>query len=296
MGRILVGISSWHDQALIASGRFYPPEAKTTEARLEFYARRFLVAEVDSSYHRMPGRADVALWVEATPPGFVFDVKAYSLLTGHPTPFGALPRVIRAEFGEAIPKEGNLYINKLPPEAADALWAMFARSLEPLAEAGKLGVVLFQYPPWFHVRKENFDYMAHCRERLAQYRLAVEFRTGGWLNDENAARTLEFLRQHELALVCVDEPQGLKSSVPPLAEVTAATGFVRFHGRNSENWETREASDTKFKYLYSDEELKEWAPKIRRMAERAEEVHVIFKNKFEDYPVRNALQMIELLG
>lgn len=132
---------------------------------------------------------------------------------------------------------------------------------------------------------------------MPHYRLAIEFRMGNWLNAEHRGNTLRFLRENGLALVCVDEPQGFKSSVPLLAEVTASPGVVRFHGRNEKNWESKNIpANEKYNYLYSLDELEEWVPKIQYMDSTAEEVFVIFKNKHQDFPVRNARQMIELLN
>ncbi|MEK7353978.1 MAG: DUF72 domain-containing protein, partial [Chloroflexota bacterium] len=176
-------------------------------------------------------------------------------------------------------------------------WEIFASLVQDVAAAGKLGVLLFQFPPWFHHNKENFDYLITCRERFPSYRLAVEFRTGGWLSGDSLKETLAFLRQHRLALVCVDEPQGLKTSVPMVAEVTSPVGVVRFHGRNAENWEKKGiTAEERFNYLYSEDELRAWLPKIRRMAEQAGKVHVIFKNKSHDFAVRNARQFAEMLA
>jgi len=100
-----------------------------------------------------------------------------------------------------------------------------------------------------------------------------------------------------LPLVCVDEPQGFPSSVPPLAEVTAPLAVVRFHGRNAATWEAKGITVAeRFNYLYSPEELQEWVPRIGRLAQEAEEVHVLFNNCYRDYAVRNARQMAETLG
>jgi uncharacterized protein YecE (DUF72 family) len=124
----------------------------------------------------------------------------------------------------------------------------------------------------------------------------MEFRVGSWLNDEHLKDTLNFLRELDISLVCVDEPQGFKSSLPPVAEATAPLAVIRFHGRNAENWEKKGIMSTdRFNYLYSREELQEWVPRIKAVAKKAQEVHVIFKNKHADYPVRNALEMKELL-
>ena len=156
--------------------------------------------------------------------------------------------------------------------------------------------MLFQLPPWFHPEPDNLDYISKCRERLSKYNMAVEFRVGSWL-DKQREETLKFLRERGIALVCVDEPQGLKSSVPPVAEVTAPLGIIRFHGRNSETWEMKDIMATeRFNYLYREDELNEWIPKIRDMADDTKELHIIFKNKHADFPVSNAVRMKELLG
>ena len=255
------------------------------------------IAEIDSSYHYFPTRQNLTLWLENTPPGFVFDIRAFSLFTGHPTPPHSLPRSIRDEHEELANHKGNLYLHHLPEGVAGRLWEIFASYVRAVDSAGKLGVILFQFPPWFHQNKENFDYLTACRERFLKHQLAVEFRTGDWLSGDNLEETLTFLRRHKLALVCVDEPQGLKTSVPPVAEVTSSVGMVRFHGRNAENWETKGIlTEERFNYLYSKDELRAWVPDIRRMAEQADKVHVIFKNKSRDFPVRNAREFTEILG
>jgi uncharacterized protein YecE (DUF72 family) len=174
--------------------------------------------------------------------------------------------------------------------------AIFIGTIEYFRNAGKLGAVLFQFPPWFHPEPGNFDYISRCRERLLPYPVAVEFQVGSWL-DKYREETLKFFRERGMALVCVDEPQGLKSSVPTVYEVTSPLAVVRFHGRNQENWEKKDVSTTgKFNYLYTREELKEWVPGIQAMAKKTENLHLIFKNKHADFPIKNALMMKELLG
>lgn len=295
MGRIRVGISSWADPGLVQSS-FYPAGAKMPEARLKYYASRFSIAEIDSTYHYFPTQRNLSVWLENTLKGFAFDVKAYSLFTGQPTKFNALPRTIREKYSGQIAAKDNVYLHHLPEEAVDELWGIFIGAVESLRKAERLGALLFQFPPWFHPEPRNFDYISRCHERLSQFQLAVEFRAGSWLG-QHREQTLKFLREQGISLVCVDEPQGLKSSVPLVPEVTAPFAMVRFHGRNKENWE-RGAIDAaeKFNYLYSEDELKEWAPRVLSMAKSSRELHVIFKNKHEDFPVRNAIQMKELLG
>ncbi|OGO39757.1 MAG: hypothetical protein A2147_00170, partial [Chloroflexi bacterium RBG_16_57_8] len=288
MGRILVGISSWSEPAFVDSG-FYPAEVKTAAQRLVYYASRFPVAEIDSTFHFFATTNNLKLWLDNTPDGFSFNVKAYSLFTLHPTPFSSLPKGFRETYAGKLPAKATLYLHHLPEDAADDLWQGFARTAGTFRAAGKLGAVLFQFPPYFHPSEESLKHIEICRNRLPEYPLAVEFRVGSWLNDEHRKETLAFLRKLDIALVCVDEPQGFKSSVPPEAEITASLALVRFHGRNQDNWEKKGVMSTdRFNYLYNREELQEWVPRIKRMANQAEKVHVIFKNKHADYPAQNA--------
>jgi uncharacterized protein YecE (DUF72 family) len=297
MPQILVGTSSWADHSLVESGLFYPPEVNTPAGRLSYYSEIFPIAEIDSSYHYFPTRQNLDLWLKNTPPGFVFDIRAFSLFTGHPTQPHALPRSIREKHGDLANHKGNLYLHHLPEDVVKQLWGIFASYVSQVKSAGKLGVILFQFPPWFHPNGENFNYLISCREHFPEHRLAVEFRTGDWFSDDAIKDTLNFLRRHEIALVCVDEPQGMKTSVPPLAEVTSPVGMIRFHGRNTDNWEKKGISaEERFNYFYSKDELRAWVPDIQRMAEQADKVHVIFKNKSGDFPVRNARELQEMIG
>ena len=94
---ILVGTASWTDKTLIESGAFYPPGCSSAEARLRYYASVFPIVEVDSSYYAMPNPSNSALWVERTPPEFVFDMKAFRLFTGHQTEPKFFPKDLQAQ-------------------------------------------------------------------------------------------------------------------------------------------------------------------------------------------------------
>ena len=295
MGEILVGTASWTDPTLIKSGRFYPAWARTAEDRLKFYASQFRLVEVDSTYYSLPSEANSQLWVQRTDRDFVFNIKAFRLFTQHPTPLVSLPRDIRQELPPQTAKT-NLYQRDLPEGLVSQVWQRFEEALAPLSDAGRLGVILFQFPPWFFPSNESREYILRCKDKLPRYRLAIEFRHSSWLNEKNQERTLAFLRENDLPFVCVDEPQGFKSSVPPVAEITADIGLVRFHGRNAEMWEKKGiAVVERFNYLYSEAELDGWAPKIKEMAGRTRQMHVLFNNCYEDKAVRNASRMKQLL-
>jgi uncharacterized protein YecE (DUF72 family) len=287
MGQIKIGTASWTDRTLLESG-WYPPDADTPEKRLAHYASRFPLVEVDATYYSPPAEQTARLWAGRTPAGFTFNIKAFSLLTGHPTAVSKLYKDLRPETDKR-----NVYPDDLPAAAYEEVWTRFLSALDPLVEAGKLGALLFQFPPWFTIRRSNKQYLLEVRQRCAPLRAVFEFRHESWFAGGNAEETLDFLRQHRLPFVCVDMPQGHRSSVPPLLAATADLAVVRFHG-HSDKWTSKDIHE-KFGYLYSDAELKRWAPKLRTLAADAAETHVLMNNCCRDFAQRNAGRLIDLL-
>jgi len=258
MASIYVGTCSWSDHK-----PFYPEGIRPAD-RLGYYAQHFSLVELDATfYHPMPAR-NFALWADRTPPGFVMDVKAYKQLTWHD--------------------------RKNPPthEAHDLL----RRSVQPLRDAGKLGALAFQFPPWFMVRPDNIAYIRSLREHYDDP-VTIEFRHRSWLSDENVADTLSLLRDAGLSLVVADEPVLGSGSVRAVWEVTnPALGVFRLHGRNYKTWYARvRTTGERFDYLYSEEELSSFIPKIGRLADGLDVLHILFNNNRDDYAVRNALQL-----
>ncbi|MET8151758.1 DUF72 domain-containing protein [Actinoplanes sp. NPDC049668] len=288
MGEIQVGTASWTDKTLLESG-WYPQTADNPEKRLAYYARHFPVVEVDATYYGPPAEQTTRLWAERTPDGFTFNIKAFSMLTGHPTKVSAIYKDLRPETDKK-----NVYPGDLPPQAYEEVWTRFLSALDPLVEAGKLGALLFQFPPWWGIRRSNKDYLLEVAARCKPLRPVFEFRNASWFDGDNAAETLDFLRRHELPLVCVDMPQGHRSSVPPVVEATADLAVVRFHG-HSEKWTSRDIHE-KFGYDYSKKELREWVPRLRELAGQARTTQVFMNNCYTDYAQRNAGTLIELLG
>jgi uncharacterized protein YecE (DUF72 family) len=293
MSAIKVGISSWTEPTLIKSG-WYPPDANTAEDRLRYYASKFPVAEVDSTFYALPNAKTAQLWVERTPKDFVFDAKAYALLTQHPAPPSRLPKDLRDKLADS---KSNLYFKDLGPKDKESIWDRFREGLQPLQDAGKLGAVLFQFPKWFMPSPVSYRFMEDLREWLPDFGIAIEFRQASWLKAERRQRLLDFLKGHGYTYVVVDEPQGFTSSVPPVVAATAPLGMVRFHGHNKENWEKRSITAAeRFRYLYEPAELKPWASTLVQMAEQTREVHAVMNNCYSDYAVRNADDLAELLG
>jgi uncharacterized protein YecE (DUF72 family) len=295
-GRIRVGTASWTDPTLTRDAEWYPKRSMSAEARLRFYASIFTVVEVDATYYHPPTESLAALWVDRTPQDFRFDIKAFALLTQHPTK----PDALWEDVAAAVPTEHadakSVYLKHLPDSAVDTAFEHFRTALMPLHSAGKLGAVFFQFPQWFTNRRDNREYLDTLAQRLPDYRIAVEFRHGSWLDGDSAAKTLGQLERQGLAYVAVDEPQGFASSLPPVVAATADLAVVRMHGHNAENWQRKGITAAeRFKYLYSTEELTGWVPKVRDVADQARETHVLFNNCYRDYGVRNAQQMIDLL-
>ncbi|MDQ3771331.1 MAG: DUF72 domain-containing protein [Actinomycetota bacterium] len=289
MGELLVGTASWTDKTLIESG-WYPKEAKTAEKRLQFYASQFPLVEVDSTYYFPPSEANSERWAERTPEDFTFNIKAFSLLTGHPTKVDALYKDL-----DVSTDKRNVYPKDLDAKTIDVVWDRFLSALAPLNDAGKLGILLFQFPPWFTISRRNKDYILECAHRSAPLKICVELRNALWMKDDNQRETLEFLEGHGLPYVCVDMPQGFKSSMPPVVAATSDLAVVRFHGHNVDEWESKSVSK-RFRYHYSKEELEQWVPRIEKLSESAESTHILMNNCFADYAQRNAKELAGLLG
>ncbi|CAM5722732.1 DUF72 domain-containing protein [Streptomyces fumanus] len=283
MGDVLVGACGWTDRELAASG-WYPRGRRDAEGKLRHYASRLPLVEVDSAYYALPRRRNSELWVERTPEGFRFDIKAFSLLTGHPTRREALPADLRAR-GDG-PAGGALL---------DEVWGRFAEAVEPLRKAGRLGGVLFQFPPWFAPGPDAERKLEECAERTAGWPLAVEFRHPGWWSPPCAEDTRALLTGLGVTAVGVDMAQGLTGSLPPVLPVTrTGLAVVRFHGRSA-SW-GRGSKEDRFRHDYAVTELAAWVPKLRRAARHTEELHVLFNNCCGDAAVRAAETMRELLS
>ncbi len=296
-----VGICAWADPALIESGTFYPRKSMSAEARLRYYAEFFDTVEVNSSYYAIPDVRNAVRWCERTPPGFLFSIKAYSLMTGHHPRPDSLP----AELQRLLPPSprrthrGEIHRAAFPPEALDECFRLYRAAIDPLVAAGKLGYVLFQLAPWIRFGDRALAYVASLPGRLSGLALAVEFRDRSWF-PEHAAETLAALRAARLAHVVVDGPVAA-GAVPRVTTATAPTAIMRLHGRHAEGWlrQLRGEAPTvrqKYDYLYTEAELAELLPEVHALEAETERVFISFNNNNRDYPVRNALAMRRLLG
>jgi uncharacterized protein YecE (DUF72 family) len=279
---------------------WYPPAVTDAEARLRYYADRFDTVEVDSTFYALPESRTVERWVERTPDGFVFHVKAFGLMTEHSVD----PRVLEepiASMEHSLTSYGR--VTRPSDEMLEATFDAFLDRIQPLRAADKLGGILMQFPPYFRAddpseERRNLAYLDQAAERLDGYRVLVEFRDPSWVAGPRRESTLDFLRDRGLVYVSVDAPQFAdRTTMPPLAEATTDWAVVRLHGRNNDTWFARTKSAAeRFDYLYTKDELGQWEAPIRRLADATEVTWVLFNNCRHDYAPRNAREMGEILA
>jgi uncharacterized protein YecE (DUF72 family) len=288
---ILFGTTSWADRGLVQSGAFYPRKTMKARERLAYYAEHFPLAEIATTY-RFPPTPDLAAqWVERTPAGFTFDVRAWSLLTCAPTLPDSLWPDLQGVVAEKYRDQRRLYGSHLPPETLEECWDRFYYALGPLREAGRLGVVVCQYPGWFTPRPETWAELASLGPRLPGCRVAVELRSPKWFEGDTCDPTLEWLEERGLALVCVDGPAGGPRASIRVAAATADTAIVRFIGRRQVEGEPWSAP-----YRYRRSELEEWVGRIVDLARSSAEVHVLMDNCWGSDAVDNADELARLVG
>jgi len=257
---VRIGISSWGSLP-----GFYPPRIKAAD-KLAWYARFFDLVEVNVSFYRVVPPHTYVQWIDTTPDGFQFDVKAFQELTHFSDP--------------------------PPDETFDA----FRRSYEPLREFDRLGCVLFQFPPRFTNTAASRAHLERVATEMAGDLCVVEFRNYTWLTPESAEGTFQFLRQLGLVYAVADEPQFPQDTVPPVVAVTSPDlAYLRLHGRNADTW-YRNNGQGRYDYDYSAPELKAWQRTVQGLAEQVERMHVLFNNNARGAGTKNALTLAEMLG
>lgn len=249
------------------TGIFYPHDRRVDA--LEFYARFFDTVEVNSTFYRPVPTGVARSWALKTPASFRFSVKLYQKFTH--------PRM----FEEATGAEAKL-------EGED--FARFEASLQPLAEASKLGPLLAQFPPSFKRDQESLEHLQALAERFDRYQLVVELRHRSWSEDDAGAR---LLAGHRVSWVRIDEPK-FPSSVRQVP-TTGPIAYFRFHGRNARDWWGGDR-ETRYNYLYSLREQAQLAQQITAVAGTAGDTYAAYNNHYRAKAVVNALQMKLILG
>ncbi|MDQ3668682.1 MAG: DUF72 domain-containing protein [Actinomycetota bacterium] len=271
---VRIGTCSWADESLVK--HWYPRAVRSSEERLRYYAEHFDTVEVDSTYYRLPEVENARKWAERTPPGFLFHIKAFGLMTRHPVKLEQLPPELR----DGAPTDERGRVDRPPREFRGEVFRRFHAALAPLREAGKLGGILLQFPSYVVYKSASLDYLQWAKEQLAGDEMLVEFRHRSWLDDENRERTLAFLEELGATHVIVDAPKTeAKNLVPTVLALTSPIAYVRFHGRNASTWNIRgKSAAERFNYLYDEDELYEWAGPMQKLADEAEQAYAMFNN------------------
>lgn len=262
-----IGVTGWgdHDQ-------LYPAGTKNQD-KLAVYASHFPVVEIDSAFYAIQPKRNYEKWVKETPDGFTFVVKAFSKMTGHQR-------------------------EKMSSEEVREMFEAYIESIQPLLDSGKLRFVLFQFPPWFSVSKENVQKLRVIRELMGDIPLALEFRNQSWYSSKYREQTLSFMKKGNWIHGIVDEPQAGEGSAPTVLQATHSKDtLVRLHGRNVHGWNKNGREDwreVRFLYRYNDEELQEWKENVEYLLQQSEHVTVLFNNNSGGDAADNAKQFIDL--
>jgi uncharacterized protein YecE (DUF72 family) len=230
---------------------------------LSYYASKFTALEVNFTYYRMPTEYQFRAMMEKTEQKLLFSIKA--------------PQVFTHDILETWEQDV----------------VRFRAALLPLLNAGVLSAVLFQFPQSFHYTPDNRKYLSKLLDSFPDTPKVVEFRHNEWFSD----RVYEGLSKRSIGLCMCDMPQ-LKALPSFIPIVTGNIGYIRFHGRNSNNWynASGENGSSRYEYLYSKDELQSFIPDINKMNEKAKIVHVFFNNHPKGGAVVNALMINEILG
>lgn len=239
-------------------GVLYPRGLKSGDF-LPCYARRFVFTELNFSYYRQPLPEQCRQFLNQTPQDFLFTLKAHQSLTH-----------LRGPGWE---------------EAA----ALFREGINPLVETRRLGAVILQFPYSFGYTRENRLYLARLLERLEGLPVAVEFRKQEWQNPS----VRKGLRERKAAEVITDSPE-----LPGLPEaqisLTSDWGYIRFHGRNADNWWDGD-NVSRYDYNYSGPELAGWVDSIGKMVQKTRRLFIAFNNHRKGQAVENALTLRGML-
>ncbi len=293
MGGIRIGTASWTDPEFIRAG-WYPDDVRNdAEGRLRYYAEHFPMVEVNATFYALPRAATVQAWADRTPDDFRFHVKAHQVISGHASEPARLPEPLRD-----LPYEPDRRGRIRTPsrQMRDAVIDSFVEAIAPLAP--KMGAVLLQLPPHVASGAATRTEIGRIIDRISPLRTAVEFRHVSWADPGEREAAAEMLAARGAAWVCVDAPRiEVASAMPPIVEVTSGElAYVRLHGRNAQTWQGSRTVAERFDWQYSDDELGEWVGPVMDMAERAQEVAVVFNNNHGDFALRSAARFGDLLA
>jgi uncharacterized protein YecE (DUF72 family) len=291
-----IGTSGWNYPTGRGTwnGIFYPPARGRPKRfdELAFYANHFNTVEVNSTFYGQP-RPDVCRgWAERTPAGFEFSVKLYQKFT-HPKMYKARVAGALAPAMSATGESDRDWLDAIAsPNSADL--DEFRRGIDPLANAGKLGALLAQFPPSFKQTAGSRDYLTALLVALRGYKVAVELRHRTWSDDLDA--TLALLNEFQSAWVQIDEPKFQLSIRQNYLPNVRGFYYMRLHGRNVAQWWHHDKSEDRYNYLYSADELQEFVDTADASRRLVKKMYLYTNNHFSAKSVANAAMIKQQLG
>lgn len=272
------------------NGIFYPPSRGRTKGfdELSFYAEHFNTVEVNSTFYGQPRAAVSRAWVERTAPGFEFSIKLYQKFTH--------PRMFKDAFAGGVPVRdagGQALLDALArPNQSDL--DEFRAGIDPLAERGRLGALLAQFPPSFKDGPASRDYLMWLLQAFRDYRVAVELRHRSWSDAVGA--TLSLLNQFGSAWVQIDEPKFRFSIKQNFLPNVQGFYYMRLHGRNAKQWWTHEKSEDRYNYLYTASEVSDFVETVDAARRLVNKLYLYANNHFSAKSVANAAMIKKQLG
>jgi uncharacterized protein YecE (DUF72 family) len=294
-----IGTSGWNYPSGKGTwnGVFYPrPRARPTGFdELSFYAEHFNTVEVNSTFYGQPKAAVCRAWADRTPEGFEFSVKLYRKFT-HPEMFKeTLSRSLSRSVGRLTFADGSerAALDALArPTQADL--DAFRTGLEPIADRGRLGAVLAQFPPSFRNTPPARDYLAGLLRAFEAYPIAVELRHASW--SDRFGETLALLNGLGAAWVQIDEPKFRFSIRQNYLPNVDRFYYMRLHGRNADKWWRHDSAEDRYDYLYSAEELTPFAETAEAARRLVKKLYLYTNNHFSAKSVANAVMIKQQLG
>jgi uncharacterized protein YecE (DUF72 family) len=288
---LLVGTSGWNYPTGDGTwnGLFYPPSRSKRAGtsgfdELAFYASHFDTVEVNSTFYGQPRAEITAAWARRTPARFEFSLKLYQKFTH--------PKMFKAAVTARIPGEGALLDALAQVTQSDI--DDFRAGIAPLAEAGKLGALLAQFPASFKATPASQDYIVRLVDAFRDYPVAVELRHSSW--SDRMDETLALLGNLDAALVQIDEPKFRFSIRQNYLPNIRSFYYMRLHGRNAKAWWRHDKSEDRYNYLYSNQELQEFSDIAGAAKALVKKSYLYMNNHFAAKSVVNAVMLKAQLG
>jgi uncharacterized protein YecE (DUF72 family) len=262
MAKYHVGTAGWSYEDW--DGIVYPvPKARGFHA-LPYLADYIDIVEVNSTFYRPASAALASSWLKKIEdrPDFLLSLKLHQVFTH-----------TRKDFTQ---------------KDVDA----FKTAADLILLRGRLAALLIQFPWSYANTPANTDYLLRLFGLFAGFPLAVEVRHGSW----DGPGFYELLRENGAAFCNIDQPV-FKNSIGPSAVSTSPEfAYVRFHGRNHENWFREGAGrDARYDYLYAKDELGDWIERIKELGKKSGKVYVITNNHYRGQAMANALQIRNMI-